>query len=81
MDAKILSQIVAKRLDLILPTIKHPVQQGVIMGRSAVANIRKVIIALERSRSHPEEDLVVIALDAEKAFDSINLSWLFEVLH
>lgn len=38
------------------------------------------LLALDRARNHPEEDLVIIALDAEKAFDSVNLPWVLQVL-
>lgn len=48
------------------------------MGRSGVANIRNGLAALEHSKSHPFQDNVII--DAEKAFDNINLDCPFRVM-
>lgn len=79
-DAKILSLIIAHRLAEILSSIIHLAQQGFIRGRSAVTNIKKVIMALEQAKLRPSEDLAIITLDAEKPFDNVQLPWLFMVL-
>lgn len=79
-DAKIISKIIASRLAVILPSLIHPTQAGFIKGRSATANIRKVLLALDYAKTHPNEDLAIITLDAEKAFDNVSISWLFMVL-
>lgn len=62
------------------PCIIHPTQQGFVQGRSAVANVRKVILPLYRARTHPQEDIAIIGLNAEKAVDNVNLQWLFLIL-
>lgn len=79
-DSKILTLILSRRLARILPTIIHPAQQGFIKGRSAVTNIRKVLIVLEQARTARAADMAIVMLDAEKAFDSVQLPWLFQVL-
>lgn len=79
-DAKILSLILACRLANILPTIIHPAQEGFIKGRSAVTYLRKLSLVLEQATRYPSADLAIITLDAEKAFDSVQLPWLFSVL-
>lgn len=38
------------------------------------------ILALEHARLHPEADTAIITLGVEKAFDNINLQWLFLVM-
>lgn len=53
---------------------------GFVAGRSSVANIRKVLVALEHSRQNPHQDNVIIAPDAEKAFDNIDLDWRFRLM-
>lgn len=73
-DAKILSQIIAQRLAMVMPSIIHQVQKGFIGGRSALTNIRKVLLTLKRARQCPKQDIAIILLDAEKAFDMVNLN-------
>lgn len=59
-----------------LPQLISPSQAGFITGRSAVANIRKVLTALEHAKRFPEMDSVIVALDAKRAFDNVSLTWL-----
>lgn len=75
-DAKILSQIIAHRLAVVLLLLINPAQQGFIRGRLAVTNIRKVLMSLEEAQLL---DFATITLDAEKAFDNMQLPWLFMV--
>lgn len=79
-DAKILSQIVAKCLAEVLPTILHSAQQGFTKGRSAVSNIRKVLLVLEQIKQQPYIDKAIISLAAAKAFDNVNKHWILQVL-
>lgn len=70
---KILSKIIASRLAPLFPSLLHPAQSGFVPGCSA---IRKVLMALEYAKSHPDQDVAIISLNAKKAFDNVNLSWL-----
>lgn len=79
-DVKILSKIVASCLAFLLPSLLHPAQSGFVSGRSATLNIRKVLMALEYAKTHPDQDVAIMSLDAEKAFDNISFSWLFTVM-
>lgn len=79
-DAKILSRLVADRSVQALPDLIHPVQAGFVRGRSATANIRKVIAILEQAACNQQDTLAIITLHAEKAIDNINIKWLFQVM-
>lgn len=79
-DGKILSKMLADRLANIMPTLINDTQSGYIRGRSGVSNIRKVMMALEYAKANPMADIIMVTLDAEKAFDNLDLQWLFMVL-
>lgn len=70
----------ASRLATLLPVLIHPAQAGFVNGRSATANIRKVLAVLERTSRSVDEAAVIVVLDAEKAFDHLNIQWLFETM-
>lgn len=55
-----------------MPSLIHHAQSGFTKGRSASSNLRKVLAALEYAKQHPLEDVVIITLDPEKAFDNIS---------
>lgn len=80
LNAKILSRVVANTLAKILPQLIHPVQAGFVRCRSATANIRKVMATLDNAMRNPQEELAIITLDAEKAFDNVSLQWLFQTM-
>lgn len=79
-DSKILSKIIANRLARIVPTLIHPAQAGFIQGHSASSNIRKVLTVLEHAKTNTSDDIAIISLDAEKAFDNVGFPWLSLVL-
>lgn len=79
-DSKLLSKIRTNRLADILPSLINPNQLGFVKGRSGEANIRKVLVTLEHSHRNMTQDNVIITLDGEKAFDNIDLGWLFHVM-
>jgi len=67
-DFKILSKVLAKRLESVIPDIISPDQTGFIQGRHSYSNLRKLFNVVHSARSPCPE--VVISLDAEKAFES-----------
>uniref|UniRef100_A0AAQ5ZBJ0 Reverse transcriptase domain-containing protein n=1 Tax=Amphiprion ocellaris TaxID=80972 RepID=A0AAQ5ZBJ0_AMPOC len=79
-DIKIISKALASRLEKIIPSIIHSDQTGFINGRHSTNNIRRLLNLISLTQRHNKE-AIVMSLDAEKAFDKVNWSFLFAVLH
>ena len=78
-DVKIASKAIARRLEQILPDLIHPNQNGFIKGRSIQDGVRTVEDILEFAKL-TDRSGILLAIDFEKAFDSLNRSFLFKVL-
>ncbi|KAF7645264.1 hypothetical protein LDENG_00207280 [Lucifuga dentata] len=78
-DVKILSKVLTSRIDSIMPDLISADQTGFIKGRHSFTNIRKLLNVVCSSVSGNVAE-VVISLDAEKAFDRVEWSYLFAVL-
>ncbi len=78
-DRKLLSKILAMRLENILPKIIGTDQTGFIRGRNSSDNIRRLLNMIYTLKVKSIDGLV-LPLDAEKAFDRIEWSYLFFVL-
>jgi hypothetical protein len=76
---KILAKTLAKRLQTFLPSIIRPSQTGFVKGRCILDN---TFLAQEAQdwAEESNQDLVLLFLDFEKAFDRIEWSFLFEAL-
>jgi mannosylglycoprotein endo-beta-mannosidase len=76
---KILAKILARRLQAFLSSTIRPGQTGFIEGRSILDN---TFLAQEAQdwAEESSQDLVLLLLDFEKAFDRIEWSFLFEAL-
>lgn len=74
-DFKILTTVLAKRLESVVPYIISPDQTGFIQGRHSYSNLRKLFNVIHSARPGQHEALV--SLDAEKAFDRVEWTHLF----
>lgn len=78
-DYKLFTSILAKRLEIILPDIIQLDQMGFIKQRQTQDNVRRTLHDI----NHIDQDkleAVLLGLDAEKAFDSVDWSFLYKTL-
>lgn len=78
-DFKLLSKMLALRLETVLPTIISPNQTGFIKNRHSFFNLRRLLNTIYQL-PHTSSPEAVIALDAEKAFDRVEWGYLFHTL-
>lgn len=78
-NQKILAKTLASRLIPLATKLIHPYQTGFIPNRHLFHNFRHLFNILYCPRN-PKEDLFVLSLDAEKAFDCVELPYLYAVL-
>jgi len=79
-DAKIASKTLAKRLEPILPEIIQCSQNAYIKGRSIFDPVRTIDDILEYTR-HTKMSGILVAIDSEKAFNSLDHTYLLKVLN
>ena len=78
-DVKIAPRAIARRLETILPELIHHNQNGVIKGRSVFDAVRTIDDLLELAQVTNKSGILV-AIDFENAFDSLDHMYLLKVL-
>ena len=79
-DAKIISKVLAKRLEKVLPAIIHSNQNTFVKGRSNFDAVRTIDDMVDYTKRNGLSGLLV-AIDFEKAFDTLNFNFLIRTLH
>lgn len=79
-DLKIFKTILSNRLQKIISHYIHPDETGFIPGRTMSDNIRKTLNLIRHCKQQQIQSLL-LALDFEKAFDSVEFLYLQRLLH
>lgn len=78
-DTKIIAKTLALRLNTVIPTIIHPDQTGFIKNRHSTTNTRRLLNLIHWSTQQSQKTIIT-SLDAEKAFDRVDWTFLFATL-
>ena len=76
---KILSKLIALRLEDVVPKIIHSDQTGFVKDRYGADNVRRLLHILN-SAQKSRNPMLIMSMDANKAFDRIEPSFLFRTL-
>ena len=78
-DYKIASAVIVNRIKKVLPTIISHTQKGFLKNRSIAENTRLIYDIIDKLNSSNQEGLLLL-IDFEKAFDSVEWNFLDETL-
>ena len=79
-DYKIMTKVLAKRMEKVIPKLIHENQSGFVKGRFIGEGIRFIDDLIEYSDKYNKPGLILL-LDFEKAFDTVEWKFLLKALN